>query len=30
MTENRSMDQAILDEVRELWKRDISEKMATR
>ena len=28
MTENRSMDQAILDEVRELWKRDISEKMA--
>lgn len=28
MTENRSMDQAIRDEVRELRKRDISEKIA--
>lgn len=28
MTENRSMEQAIREEVRELWERDISEERA--
>ena len=28
MKEEKSMDQAIRDEVRELWKRDISEERA--